>query len=346
MAANGHAARYPAARRDRLRTTPEPVGLRHNGAVSLATDEQPRAADVRTEQRLLRLSTVSAGLFAAMAISWGWWAASQVIVLDGVYALIGVLLGGLSLRAAVLVERGPTVRYPFGREALAPLVVGVQGLVLLGSLGYAVLDATEVILTGGSQTAFGSALGYSVASAMIGFVLWRAMRRNRSSELVAAEAAAWLAGMLLSLGMFVGFLAAVALDGTAAAGIVPYIDPGMVIIAALAIAPTPVRMLRQTARELLEGAPPAQVADPITATVRDLSRERGLPEPIIRIGKLGRKIYLEVHYVVAEDGTWSIAEADQVRRVLLHRLQEPGRTFWITVELHTDPDWDRASVQP
>ena len=133
-----------------------PPRLRHNDPVSLATEKPRPADDLGTEQRLLRLSTISAGLFAATAISWGWLAASQVIVLDGVYALIGVLLGGLSLRAAVLVERGPTVRYPFGREALAPLVVGVQGLVLLGSLGYAVLDAVEVVLTGGSETAFGS----------------------------------------------------------------------------------------------------------------------------------------------------------------------------------------------
>jgi predicted Co/Zn/Cd cation transporter (cation efflux family) len=272
----------------------------------------------------------------------GWWAESQVIVLDGVYALIGVLLGGLSLRASVLVERGPTVCYPFGREALAPLVVGVQGLVLLGSLGYAVLDAVEVVLTGGSETAFGSALGYSVASAAVGFVLWRVLRRHRSSELVAAEAAAWLAGVLLSLGMFVGFLTALLLDGTPAAGIVPYIDPGMVIVAVMAIAPTPLRMLRQTAREMLEGAPPAEVADPISSVVHDLSRERGLPEPTVRIGKLGRKIYLEVHYLVAEDAGCSIAEADKVRRVLLQRLQQPGRTYWITVELHTDPAWDRA----
>ncbi len=310
--------------------------------MSLAADEPRRAGDARTEQRLLRLSTISAGLFAAMAISWGWLAASQVIVLDGVYALIGVLLGGLSLRAAVLVERGPTVRYPFGREALAPLVVGVQGLVLLGSLGYAVLDAVEVLLTGGSATAFGSALAYSVASATIGFVLWRVLRRHRSSELVAAEAAAWLAGVLLSLGMFVGFLAALILDGTSAAGIVPFIDPGMVIVAAVAIAPTPLRMLRQTAREMLEAPRPAEVADPIRSVVHDLSRQRGLPEPTARIGKLGRKIYLEVHYLVAEDAGYSLAEADIVRRVLLQRLQQPGRSLWITVELHTDPAWDRA----
>lgn len=293
----------------------------------------------RSEQRLLRLSTITAAAFAAMAICWGWWANSQVIVLDGVYALIGVLLAGLSLRAAVLVERGPTVRYPFGRETLAPLVVGVQGLVLIGSIGYAVLGAVESILTGGTETALGSALLYAVTSALIGTVLWRTLRRHRTSDLVAAEATAWLAGVMLSLGMFVGFLAAIALNGTGAAWLVPYVDPAMVILGALAIAPTPIRMLRQTARELLEGSPPPEIVDPIKAVVRELSQERGLPEPAVLIGKLGPKVYLEVHYLVAEQDGWEISEADKVRHLLLERLGRPGRTYWITLELHTDPDW-------
>jgi predicted Co/Zn/Cd cation transporter (cation efflux family) len=109
------------------------------------------------EQRMLRLSTVSAAVFAVVAITWGAAAASQVVLLDGVYSLIGVLLGGLSLRGAVLVDRGPTPHYPFGWEALTPVIVGVQGLVLLGSLGYAVVDAISVILQGGGATDYGAA---------------------------------------------------------------------------------------------------------------------------------------------------------------------------------------------
>lgn len=292
------------------------------------------------EQRLLLFSTVSAGVFAVMAILWGWLADSQIIVLDGVYALIGVLLGGLSLRAAVLVERGPTTLFPFGREALIPAVVGVQGLVLLGSLGYAALDALQVIVTGGSDTALGAALGYAVASSAVSVVVWRVLLRGSgSSGLVAAEAAAWLAGLLLSLGMFVGFLLAILLDGTEAEAVVPYIDPGMVIVAAVAIAPTPLRMLRQTYRELLEGAATPEVAGPVGGAVAQVSQEFGLPVPTVRISKLGRKVYVEVDYLVAE-GEWSIGDADKVRGILLERLREPGRTLWITVGLHVDAQWD------
>ena len=35
-----------------------------------------------------------------------------------------------------------------------------------------------------------------------------------------------------------------------------------------------------------------------------------------------------------------MGEADEVRRELLTRLSEPGRSLWINVELHSDPLWD------
>ncbi len=298
------------------------------------------AAALRTERRMLVLSTTMAALFALVGIVFGLLADSQVILLDGVYALVGVLLGGLSLRVARLVERGPTPSYPFGREALAPLVVGVQGLVLVGSLGYAVLDATSTILGGGSETSFGAALIYAVASAAGAFVIWRILvRAGRESELVAAEAAQWYAGVLLSVGMFFGFGGALLLVGTRFGGVVPYIDPGMVIIAAALIVPTPLRMLAQTYRELLEGAPPPHIAEPVEAVIHEVSREYGLPEPSLLMGKLGRKLYVEIDYLVPA-GRWTINDADTVRRELMQRLAEPGRMLWINVELHTDPDWD------
>ena len=58
------------------------------------------------------------------------------------------------------------------------------------------------------------------------------------------------------------------------------------------------------------------------------------------MGKLGRKVYLELDFLVAEEDRWTVDHADQVRRRLLTELSEPGRLLWINVELHTDPAWD------
>ena len=76
---------------------------------------------------------------------------SQALLLDGVYALIGTALSLLTLHAEQLVAAGSTSRYPFGREALGPLMVGVQGLVLLGALLYASVTAVLTIRSGAAR---------------------------------------------------------------------------------------------------------------------------------------------------------------------------------------------------
>jgi predicted Co/Zn/Cd cation transporter (cation efflux family) len=92
------------------------------------------------EQEMLRASTVIAGGMAAVGVTWGIVGNSQMILFDGAYSLIGVGLSGLTLRAAQLIESGPTRRYPYGRESLAPLVIGLQGLALLATCAYAAAE--------------------------------------------------------------------------------------------------------------------------------------------------------------------------------------------------------------
>ncbi len=294
---------------------------------------------LRNERLLLRVSIAAAVVFAVLGVLWGWLAESSVILLDGAYALIGLGLGLMSLRAARLVEAGPTPKYPFGREALAPLMVGIQGMVLLGTFGFAAFDAVGVIMDGGSQTALGPALLYAIVSLIGAVGLWWYLRaRAAESELVQAEAAQWAAGWVLSAGMLIGFGAALILQRTQWAELAAFADPVLVLLATVLIVPTPLRMIKQMYSELLEGRPSADVSQPISATVARVSAAHGLPEPTMRLGKLGRKLYLELDYLVTED--WAVGEADEVRRQLMTELSEPGRLLWINVELHSDPLWD------
>lgn len=138
--------------------------------------------------------------------------------------------------------------------------------------------------------------------------------------------------------MFIGFGAALLLGGTRWEWLAAYADPVLVLLAAAVIAPTPLRMIRTMYSELLEGAPPAELAAEIRSAVGEVSAAHALPEPTLRMAKLGRKLYVELDYLVADHR--DIGEADLVRRALGQRLQEPGRQLWINVELHSDPDWD------
>lgn len=293
------------------------------------------------EAAALRLSArVSLGM-AVLAVVWGLVAESQIILFDGLYAGIGFLLSRLGMRAAALVEAGPTPRYPFGREALAPLVVGIQAFVLLGTFGYAAVDAVSVILAGGGDTALWSALVYSVITLVLVLVV-RAMlvRRQEGSDLVAAEVAQWHASALLGVAMVIGFALAVVLKFTPLADLAPFVDPALVLLAGVLILPTPLGMLRSAYRELLEGRPSRSVTEPIHAAVDRLRAAEGLPEPELRIGKLGRKVYIELDWVVPEADGWTVADADRIRRALIQDLAQPGQLLWLNVELHTNPYWD------
>lgn len=293
------------------------------------------------EGNALRISAVSSLTLAAIGVVWGWAAASQVILFDAIYSLIGFFLSWVGLRAAELVRQGPTPRYPFGREALAPLVVATQALVLIGMFGYAIVDAISVILAGGSETELGSALVYAVLTTAICVLVHRLLlRRQEGSDLVAAEAMQWRAAVVLGVAMTIGFAGAVALTRTGWSELAPYVDPALVLVVAVLILPEPVRMLRQAFRELLEGAPDDEVTGPIHAAVHRVRSEAGLPEPTIRLGKLGRKTYVELDFLVGAEEDWDVGDADRLRRELIDILAEPGRLLWINVELHTDPAWD------
>ncbi|EQM33670.1 hypothetical protein N601_09785 [Rhodococcus erythropolis DN1] len=104
------------------------------------------------ERKALRYSLVVATALAVVAAFWGWISQSQVILLDGVYALIGMVLTALSLRVSRIADSGPTARFPFGKEALIPVVIAVQGMALLATLAYAAVEAVRVILAGGATS--------------------------------------------------------------------------------------------------------------------------------------------------------------------------------------------------
>ncbi len=294
------------------------------------------------ENRALRLSAAAALVLAVVSIVWGLAVESQVILFDGLYSIIGFVLSWFGLRASALVAAGPTPHYPFGREALAPLVVAIQAIVLLGTFGYASVDAVGVILAGGGETEIGSALVYSVLTLVASLGLRAALaKRAQGSDLVAAEVTQWAASVVLGVALVIGFAVALAIQSTSLSGLAPFVDPVLVLVAAVLILPTPLRMLRASFRELLEGAPDPAVTDPINAAIALAQAEFGLPTPTTRIGKLGRKVYIELDFLVGADEDWAVDDADRVRRRLMADLTQPGRLLWVNVELHTDPAWDR-----
>jgi len=300
----------------------------------------PTAADATAaldaERSALRVSLVVTTALAVLAVVWGWVAGAQVILLDGAYATIGMVLTWLSLGASRLAAVPPTARYPYGREALVPLAIALQGFALFGTLLYAAVEAVRVILGGGSEVAAGSLLAYGAVTAVVCAGVWQYLARaDRNSDLLVAEARQWVASGVFSLVVVAGAGLALGLRALGFAAVEPFVDSALVLLGCVLLVPQPVALVRSSLRELMEGAPRPEVQDAVHETLTSVGGRHGLASPVVRMTKVGRKLYVDVVYLVPA-GDWTVDRQDAVRRDLTDALDGLPYEPWLSVELTTD----------
>ncbi|MFD6517950.1 cation transporter [Rhodococcus sp. NPDC060176] len=289
------------------------------------------------ERKALRYSLVVATALAVLAAFWGWISQSQVILLDGVYALIGMVLTALSLRVSRIADSGPTARFPFGKEALIPVVIAVQGMALLATLAYAAVEAVRVILAGGADVTAGSLVAYGAVSAVVSIVIWRYVGQvDRTSDLLVAEARQWGASAAFSALVAVGAVVAMILGRTDFSDADRYVDSVLVLLGCAMLVPQPYALLRTALIELLEGAPGEQVQTRVREAITAVRAEFGLDEPTLTMSKVGRKLYIEATFMVAPH-SWDIDGEDAVRRSFAASLADLPYEPWLNIELTTDP---------
>lgn len=291
-----------------------------------------------SEARALRLSVYASLLVGVVGVVWGLVTDARIVLFDGIFTIFGTALSGLSLLASWAAGLEPDERYPFGREAVIPVAIVVQGAALTATLFYAAFDSISLLLAGGTDAAPASVVGYGVLTLVVAIAVMLGLPRLAPrSELAAAEADQWKAGALLSAIIAVGAAAATGADALGWDAVVRYADPVLVLVAVAVLAPVPWRLLTSGGREILEAAPPAEVSRGIEAEARRVAGEFGLGEPIVRATKLGRRLYVEVDFLVGA-GEWDVSEEDKVRRSLIAGLDPLGYDVWANVELTTDPD--------
>ncbi|HUX03763.1 MAG TPA: cation transporter [Acidimicrobiales bacterium] len=300
-------------------------------STSSAADEN----EFLLERRALGLSMATGLVLAVVGITIGVTTGSQIILFDGFYTFLGIGLSWMAMRVSILVASGPTSRYPFGREALTPLIIGVEGVALLATCAYATFNAVLTIIHGGSRLPSGWGVGYAGVALVVPTGLWWWMRRSaRHSELVGAEATQWLAGGVLGSGMLVAFIFARLIGSTSWSPAAKYVDPALVIAACLLFVTPPLRMIRVTFIELVEGSPDVDIQGPARRVVDEVGAEFGLGERYVRMTKIGRKFYVEIDFIVAPQ--WNVLQSDQVRRALGERLSILPHDLWLTVEFTAD----------
>ncbi|MBA0125751.1 cation transporter [Haloechinothrix sp. YIM 98757] len=293
--------------------------------------------------RLILLSVWAALFWAVLAIGWGLAVRSQMIVFDGLYSLISVLLSLLSLLSFRIIRKGQSKRFPFGRDALEPLTIIVKAIAIGTLCVYALSVAVMELLTGGREVNTGWAVAYAAAATVgcgvVAAYLGREQRAVRS-DLVRAETTQWLMDTVLSAGVLAGFIAAAVLERTGYERFAAYVDPTMVALVCLLFLAMPLRLLMHGFREVLFMAPPRELEERLRRCVWQVQQRHGFDDTYLRSTKVGGQLVVEVDYIVGEHTPdRSVEVLDAIRREITDGLSDLDYELWLTVSFTADRAW-------
>jgi len=285
---------------------------------------------MEAERRALWMSVVGALFFAGLGFGFSILTDSEAILLDGFFSLIGFFMGLLSLRVARLVQGPDDRHFHFGYAAFEPMLNMAKGLIILGVCAFAFASALGTALDGGSDIQAGWGVLYAGIATLGCFALAGVQLRvakTTGSQLVAVDAKSWLIDGLMSFVVAIAFGVAFWLSSTGLAHLVPYVDPGLVMLLTLLMIPIPIRIMARGAGELLKTAPEASVQTEIRSRVGEVLDEAGLDRRVMRMARVGREFWLLIHVLVAADHEiGDVASADRIRE-RIHSIAaavEPG----------------------
>lgn len=299
--------------------------------------------DPELEAQLLSLSVLASLFFTVSGVVVGLLTGSSVVLFDGLYSGISLLLSYLSLIAAKSVNADDSQSFPYGRSAIEPFLVGVKYLTLIVLCIYSAFAAAFDIAGGGVEVNIDVALIYSLVSSIICavvYVYFKSASANLESDLVRSESYEWFLDTVLSIGIFIGFAAALMLMRLSLESWVPYIDPILVLIASVAFIATPLKGLIQSAKELIGFQPKSKLVKQLNQIVTIVEKANNFDSSVVRIQKVGRTVFLEIDFVVKpDDYSVTIAKQDGVRENIHRQIVALGYRWWLTVSFTKDEKW-------
>jgi cation diffusion facilitator family transporter len=298
------------------------------------------------EIRAFRISALGFLIISVLGIIFAILAKSQAILLDGVYALVSVLMATLAAQVARLVERPSSKAFHFGYAHFEPLLNLIRGLLIFGICAYALVATIEVLVRGGREIHAEIAIFYTAISAVwsVGIFLYqRRLARKLGSPVLAVDARTWLVDGVLYVGETAAFVVYLLLQPTALAPWLKYADPIFVLLVVGFLMKVPVVTIRESLREVLHRAPPSEVQSAIRERITQALAGVPVQTTYARMVEVGRFFFILVHVVVDDSfGARPIAELDQIRRRLEQLLQEIHSRVVLDVVFTADTYWATA----
>ena len=298
---------------------------------------------MKLENKILKLSVVGALFFALFGIAWGWALKSDMIIFDGLYSFVSVILSMLSLYINNYMAKRDFEKFPFGKHILEPIVISIKSLIIAIMCLYSLIEAVKTIASGGNSLEFGLALIYSIVSVVgcVGISYYMKVKAKAlSSELIKAECTQWFMDTALSAAVLVAFLVAMVLANTKLNFLNPYIDPGMTIIVSLICIRIPLKGFIESFKEVICVKADDEINDDIYVLVKEIEEEYNFEESITRVSKIGRELRIEIDFIYNKDSKLkTLDQMDNVREEINDAIKHIDYNKWLNVSFTGNKKW-------
>ncbi|MCC4223002.1 cation diffusion facilitator family transporter [Vibrio campbellii] len=278
----------------------------------------------KNENSILTFSALLASGFAVGGMVLGLLVGSIVIVFDGVYSLVSLLLTLLSLAASYYISKPSKSIFPFGKAVLEPIVIAIKAAVILVVVAFSLLSAVTALMTGGREVDASIATIFGVVNVIgCGYAWWFMAKKSRrfSSGLIEAEKKQWQMDTLLSVAVTAGFIAAWLVSLTPYAHYAVYADPMMMVLMGFYFLKVPFDMLVGALRELLMMTPSKELCQSVGKDVLEIEKVTEHQLKLAGVTKVGQELRVNVD-VHVDDDTLELDTLEHTRKQLTKRLSK------------------------
>lgn len=307
--------------------------------------------DLGEERGVLRMSIAATVVIALFGIGFGLASGSYSIMFDGFYSLVDASMSLLALIVVNLIASYSTStglsrrlreRFSMGFWHLEPIVLGLNGTMLIGVSVYALITALSSLLGDGHALSFGWAIVYAAitlpACLIMAAVDVRANRRI-NSEFIHLDGQSWIMSAGITAALLVAFCLGFGVQGTEWAWISPYIDPAILAVVCLVIIPMPVATVRQALSDILLVTPQG-LKQHVDEVAQSFVRKYGLVTYRAYVARVGRSREIELYFIVPADAPpRTMAEWDAIRDEVGEAIGPESPDRWLTVVFTGDLSW-------
>lgn len=247
-----------------------------------------------------------------------------MILFDGLYSCIGVLLSSASLGVCRIIKEKDNKDFYFGKYIFEPLVISFNSFVLIVMCLMSMYNSLNTLLLGGNSVDVNSALMYSVISTIgCALVYWQITKRNKkeSSELIKSESVQWFMDFVLSASILAGFVVVLFINQTEYKELTKFIDPLMVLFASMVCIKNPIKRFIRNVKELTGLIVPDRINNEVKKNVDRIKEEFGFVHSMSKVMKIGRSMKIEVSFV--NDGCLkdiTLEEMNEIKQELFNNI--------------------------